>query len=509
MEIKSTNSFQNIDLTKKQNLKPAETGLPKDKLVKSVSADPDIAKMEQLSRRTRDATDVILNADSKKEALRLYELWEVGQSGSPNSNTLYDPKTNTAYTAMGGIGNAYLTAIDKEGNVKWTFGEEVVSRFNSPVMDGKGNLYFRSEWKVYSVDKDGKKKWDFPVQRHAGTSEAPIKVGKDGTVYATTTSLSGKLTLMAIKEENGKPKVKWTYETHNNVHNKNPLEVVEDGTVYVCGIEKDAKTEVSRDFPFIEVKDYDQAKVIALNPDTGGEMFKVDVAKRMAGKSFLTEGPEGRVYIAHGIENKESWKRDDHNRITAFSKTWNGWKKWDYDLPIKPGQSGGFDQIYLDQAPCVDDEGNIYVASNAMGSYPDGHLVCLDTSGEEKWKITINNDRFTTKPQVGPDGNIYVGSKNGDLHIYDKKGKFKNKIHVGEMNSNNFSFGTDGEVILNTRFRTVAIQPDIKKIPKKAWEKLKELDKNREQKTPEEMLRIEKEEDFVVIGGVKLPKRKK
>lgn len=461
-----------------------------------------IPEFKSLADNINKKAGALLNADNeetiKKVSNSLYCTWNLTQSNRSISDTFYDKNTKTIYTKMHTTEGAHLTAIDTEGKVKWVYTDEEVSWRNGPVMDKNGNVFIRSFCEVIAIDNSGKKKWSYHVSPHCGTNETPIAVGNDGTVYATTSGLTGEFTLFAIKEENGKPEIKWKFESHNNPNNPNPISIGKDGTIFLSVLETEKEGLF---FP----KTVTRSKIAALKPEDGSVKFKVEIAKRLASRTYLEQADDGTIYVSHGKSFNNPMKMDEHNKVTAFSK--RGREKWSYILPNLPYTEHSIDHTTINQAPCVDrTDGSIYIASDAAYNYPEGYLVRLNKYGNEQWKITVRDDAFTTKPQIGPDGNLYVGSKKGFLYIYEKDGKLKNKIAIGETMGNNFSFGENGEVFLNTEEEVKAIQPDINKLSEENLKKVQES-LNQSSDTDANSGSIEDNNDFIIIDGVKIPKK--
>lgn len=63
---------------------------------------------------------------------------------------------NTIY-----VGGDKFYAYDINGNIKWTFNDSMAGDANGPIIDHEGNIYFAANHWVFSLDKDGKKRWAF------------------------------------------------------------------------------------------------------------------------------------------------------------------------------------------------------------------------------------------------------------------------------------------------------------------------------------------------------------
>lgn len=481
--------------------KDTNPGNPGDTVTSRNQSDSSLDAMKNLAKLSFNPADAILGSGSKDISGRIHELWSVQQSGNPQADTIYDPVHKTVLTPMGNRNCPYLTALDSLGTIKWIYKDENLAHNSNPAIDGQGNVYFRTDRGVVALDPSGQKKWSFPVQSHCGTSETPLAVASDGTVYVTTVSVTGNMALTALKEEKGGVGEKWHYDTKNNIHNGNPVSLGKDGTVFLAAREEEEHSAIG--IIFGAPRNDTHYRIIALDPDNGNEKYKIDAAPRMGSKTYITSDDDGTVYVSHGIGYNNSMKVDERNRVSAFSS--KGKEKWSYDVPQLPCVKDSLDRVDINQAPTVDKDGNIYVATDGTNSYPDGYLVKLDRKGHETWRITVNDDRFATKPQIGPDGNIYVGTRKGMLNIYDGDGKLRNSMCAGKMLDNNFCFGEKGEVYLNTEGRVIALQPDISRLPEDQINKLGEAEESGSK--PEAT--ITEDDRFVVIGDVKLEKRER
>lgn len=463
---------------------------PRDGFQKSADSDPGLMKMEQLAKfKTKDVGEALFGKSKKAvekledQVIREHSLWSYEKAGHTRCDTVRDAKRDTVYTGVGYIDKWYLTALNSDGTVKWAFTEERGQ--SDPVLDKEGNIYFRTDKNLYSLDPDGNVNWKFPDG--GSWNDSPPVIGPDGTVYivAAQDHISFKdenQALVAIKDG----KELWRYKSHGDYTGDPQPLVGKDGTIYF-GADKDVKKGI------IFKKTEEKPFLIALNPD-GSEKFKADVKYWPSYVSTqLTEGPDGTIYACHG--DKE---------LTAFNPD-TGKEKWHFHLDNRVKMDRAIAR--LNQVPGFDEEGNLYLASDITSNYPEGYLIKMNSNGEKIWEKSMGTG-FSTRPHIGPDGRIWVGTGRGDLASYSKDGDFKGTYRVGHMFSNNFAFGDEGEIFLNTEKRIIAFQPDMSKIHKGEMEEAKEKLINKEEKTeaePEEP-GIKVEKDFVEIGGVKIRK---
>jgi outer membrane protein assembly factor BamB len=114
--------------------------------------------------------------------------WSHDVGGAVEAQVVTSPDEQTLYVAsLGGS----LTALDREGKVRWTLalGDRV---YGTPLVDADGNLYVGSDAKIfYAVSKTGGVKWKLEVDGEADTSavldgKGRIVFGAGRTLYAVT-----------------------------------------------------------------------------------------------------------------------------------------------------------------------------------------------------------------------------------------------------------------------------------------------------------------------------------
>jgi len=475
---------------------PPKSGdsIQKESYQKSGDGDPNVQKMEKLAKfKTKDVGEALFSKKRKAvekledQVIKEHSLWHYEKPGHTSCSTVYDKKNGAIYTGIGSLDKWYMTALNTDGTVKWTYPDEPAK---SPPVQGKdGTIYFRTHDNLVAMSPGGKVLWKHKTDSH-WTDSSPA-LGPDGSAYIVTGSgtyashREENQSLVAIK--NGKEQWRFNFEG-DYTGDPQPL-VGKDGTIYL-GAEK----KVRKGFIFGEKKD--TPFLFAIKPD-GTEKFRTKVKYWPSYiTTQLTEGPDGTIFACHG--DKE---------LTAFNPD-NGKVRWSYHLEdkVKVDHSGA--RARLNQVPEFDEDGNVYLASDISSCYPEGYLIKLDKFGNEKWSKSIKGG-YSTKPHFGPDGNLWAGTGRGNLLSYDKSGDFKGSYRVGEMYGNNFSFGDDGEIFLNTTKRIIAFQPDMDKIPTETEKAMAGIDKTSESEEITEEPGIKVEDEFVTIGGVKLRKGRK
>lgn len=454
--------------------------------------DPAFEKMNEMKNLSRkDASKTLFESDKgtlKAVSLEANTLWDYKKVDSTACDTVYDSKNKTIYSGVGTRDDWYLTAFDTGGAVKWSYGDSAAK--SSPVLDKDKNVFFRTKNGLVVLDPNGKEKWSYPINS-SSWSDAPPAIGPDGTVYIISKNPdaigtgSKNLRLTAVN----KGKELWHYNAVGDYTGDPQVLVGKDNKVYLnASIQK-------REMSFGGLVWGDRKEVpslIALNSDGTENWTKPVDSWPSYTIGSLSEGKDGTIYACHG-----------NKKLTAFNPN-NGKERWTYEMKDHQKISHASAMSRFTQAPVVDDDGSIFIGTTTVANYPEGYLVKLDKFGKEQWKTSAPGG-YRTKPHFGPDGKIYIGTDVEELRVLDKQGNDLRSYTVG--NANNFDFGDNGEIYLNTYERILALHPDAAKL--RDGRRREELEKVQE--TPEETNKpsqIEVEDQFVVIGGVRLRRGK-
>jgi outer membrane protein assembly factor BamB len=282
----------------------------------------------------------------------------------------------------------------RDGKVKWKLkaasGEEGAQPPNSIVQgpalstDGK-TLYFAGKNSIVAVRaKDGHRKWR--VKAGDSTLFGPT-VGPDGTIYQP--SWDGKL--YAIKP-NGD--IKWKYETAGAL--SYPASINKKGTIIVGGGDAHAGPD-----PLI----------YALKPN-GDVKWTYDTGSTRSGSPVIS--PDGLIYVASGP--------------TLFALRGNGELAWQ----MGPESSQAADETDPGESPIGEDD------DEDIGDGPGGETGDDDEDtgdgedtddGEDGEDSEEGEDDEGSEegdsesdvagiisPAVGPDGTIYIGNSQGEIH---------------------------------------------------------------------------------------------
>lgn len=362
---------------------------------------------------------VLLSSYNQSELSKAYASSQMFQQGEGYQQGAYDRQaiqpTELNWTRQSRF---------SEGNfpfLKW--GLMVDENITSPVIGEDGTIYFSEvTGKVYAVNENGQKKWEFDVKDRVTTS--PV-ISADGTIYIGSWSK-----YVAISPEG---KEKWEFHTGGLT-----LPVISaDGTIYLGGSNKLYAVTPGGSKKW----EYDTAGMFA-SPAIGvdgtiylgnedGEVHAIYPNGMRKWVAKLTDVPEtitsplldekGTIYIgmnstlfaldADGVIN---WSFPTNSVITStpvlssdktiyftditslYAITSDGTEKWTY-------------KTYFSGTPIIGSSGTIFIMEVGYNK-----IYAFHPDGSVKWKYNrIRNDAATvTSPAIGRDGTIFFGSAN-------------------------------------------------------------------------------------------------
>jgi len=296
------------------------------------------------------------------------------------------------------IGSDKLYAINPDGTKKW---EYTISEnfFNSPVIGTDGTIYVTSDssigWGIVSkrlsaIEPDGSKKWELsPVNGNWGSSS--LAVDSSGTIYFAADSLN------AINADGTK---KWSIETDYLNHSSPAIGI--DGIIYVG-----TSSSYSPD----------KGSLYAIEPD-GTIKWKYTAGFGMYSPAL---SPNGTIYVfglyvdPHTGRQANDWKSlitiNSDGSLCWQIETGGSFAVTDYDgtiyvnsdslYAINPDSTIKWTLQGAGRSAAIGSNGILYTGSSAIN--PNGSI---------KWKSPINGG----PPAIASDGTIYTGAEDGKLY---------------------------------------------------------------------------------------------
>jgi outer membrane protein assembly factor BamB len=255
---------------------------------------------------------------------------------------------------------------------------------------------------VIAIDKDGKRKWLFPIDRPDQIGASSPSIGLDGTIY-----IGAGNNLYAISQDG---KEKWRFPTGGRIITC-PL-VDSNGTIYFGSYDENIySVDANGSLVWIFPTDHEAQSSPALSPD---------------GSIILTCYLDERILLA----------------LHA-----NGTIKWSLHL----------DEIVFTNTPAIDEDGTIYVNGGFR------NLYAINTNGTLKWVYpTSHSDspdgHMVLCPAIGPDGTIYSGSIEG-LFAINPDGTMKWRSRQWGT-TRTPSVSGDGTIFARTPTGITAFRPD-------------------------------------------------
>lgn len=235
---------------------------------------------------------------------------------------------DTLYAGLGGS----LIALDTDGNLKWTYGDE--DWVNNPAVDSNGNIYITcGNGKIISVNKNGEYRWHYTTGRWLN---APPSIDNNDVIYVA----SNDNYVYAFYSDGT---LKWTCRLEPRwdfVFCPYPPVIAPNGMVYVAG-----------NYP---------ERLFAINQN--GEIeWTLDFPSLLFYPLALS--PNGIIYVP--CYDK---------KLYAVSQ--NGSILWSY-------QGGSYWGI-----PVVSPDGAVYIGND------DGYLYVINSNGTLRWRKNLGMKDF-------------------------------------------------------------------------------------------------------------------
>ena len=338
----------------------------------------------------------------------------------------------------------------EENKKKWEFKfkSNNVSKPHPIAIGTNGTIYIGKDKKLYAINPDGTKKWEFPLGEN--TLHVPI-IGKDGTIY-TYHICRNKLPTSESKIYAISPEGKEKWSLSNKGISLQPI--IGDNILYIAN----------------------DHLLYAINPD-GTKKWKFEISP--GSSNTLTKGVDGTLYLttdnnfyAISPDGRKKWKGNvgsNYNPLIGADGTIyitkhklyainpDGTKKWEFDLNLP-------DCYMTKYVSVVKNNENIYVKK-----YEDNHLYILNLDGTIKCLIELPNNDF--KIYSGEIDNIVCIIVKDTIYAINSDGEKKWEIEFDKQTFPFLEIGPDTIYAWPLRQDLFAINPDNGKIQ---WKFIKE-----------------------------------
>ncbi len=393
-----------------------------------------------------------------------------------------DPRLGTVISSLGGKENVevqvkstevrdadFLFQARFEPEETWSFEDSRRQVNGKPLVRQDGSIFFGAgDYKVYNVDKDGKKLWSKNLggEIYAG----PVEY-KDNTILVGAGN-----DLHALTPEG---KELWSFDTNGSITNSPTI--APDGTIY--------------------------------QPSCDGKLYAVN--------------PDGSLKWEHKCEGTPCPPLLDDKGNLYFSDVRKGFHSLDKDGNVRWSHELEDDMW---ETPVMGKDGKIY------GGQSDGNVCCWDpATGKMEWQVKTNWT-IDSSPLVTSRGDIVVGNQDGNLYCIDtKEKKLKWKFESGGFEMKNPVQNDMDNIYAVGKNHIYCVNPDGLPLWKKEMPdgiesplafspdkttvyagmsdgSLKALKRKDFFEAPKDMSspegkKIEEQDGWVIIGGVRVRKR--
>lgn len=346
------------------------------------------------------------------------------------------------------------------GKIKWT-ADFQYGILSGPVIGPNKSLYFGSYYQgyqnyFYSTSLNGQLKWSFHLNDELfGVSEAAILIGNDSTVY-----FGAYDTFFYALTYNGE--LKWRYKTENDIYQEvitigldgtlyfttidDPYSTITDGffyalnndgtlkwkkhidsgfgfranalspdgqTIYICGLDSNLYAlDLDGNVKWVYSCEQNVSPPLV---DSDGNIYIYPEGMPSAFLSIKSDGTLRWKYVAnenHSITIQSSPTIDKNGNlcfisytdtIALFSVDYDGNLRWTYEFTEIPSGAPVPVEDFTQPLIC-DNEGTVYLGST-FGHY----YYAIDSSGNLKWKIPLNEYQVDNTSAIDSNGTLYIG----------------------------------------------------------------------------------------------------
>ncbi len=288
----------------------------------------------------------------------------------------------------------------QSGRVEWAFqtGAEV---YASPSIGPDGTIYIESwDHYLYALTPSGGAKWRFDL---GGATQGNPTIGSDGTIYAGSSGSA-----FYALDETGQQR--WTYDV-GFTYKSGAVPSYDGQTIFFIA-ENVIKTTLGRWGLYAMTRD-GNLKWVYAPPEK--DLFPNGIAI----------SPDGKTLYCPGLGNYQA---------PLYAIDTSGTQQWRF-----VAQGHGTNSTI--SSPCIDNDGNIYISS-------DAYLYSLTPTGTLRWQSGSLLSNAGGGPAIAWDGTIYLG---GDFYFmaFDYSGTLKWQCPV-QIVSGNPAIDVDSVVYIGT-----------------------------------------------------------
>jgi len=267
---------------------------------------------------------------------------------------------------------------------------------------------------------DGTLKWSLDTKH--GIEASPV-IGPDGTIYIATHGNN----LHAVSP-NGKEK--WKFDAGEPLYDK--LWDSTKGILSTPAIDKDGTVY------FTSLSNF----LFAVKPN-GKEKWRYPVHVFTNTWSSPVIGKDGTIYVGSEQHPHGPGKVQMEIGARLYAINSDGTLKWHFELPI----SG------ISSSPAIDKNGIIYSSGydqiDPERDIGNGLLYALNPDSSIKWEFRTE-DWQESSAAIGPNGIIYIGSKEGKVYAIKSDGTKKWDFQTGDGVSAIPAIGKDGTIYVGS-----------------------------------------------------------